>query len=83
MSAAPPLIGEPPSSQTYPLYCRKCRFLWTGYLLTNVAVEVWVAHARAMHCPDCGADWDQLSLVPVVAQFREHHPDAREPAKCE
>lgn len=57
-------------TQHLPMTC-KCGHVFLAETLTHVAIDVWVAHMRSLHCPECGAGYKSLSfggILPVAPE---------------
>ena len=46
-----------------PLLCRKCGHKWDEQMLQNVIIKVWLCHVKTVRCPECRANWKDLSFV--------------------
>jgi hypothetical protein len=57
-------------SQPQPLHCSKCDHLWTGETLAHVAIDVWLAHIKSIHCPNCAVGWRKIGFVTDEAKVR-------------
>lgn len=57
LEEAPPIVDEAR------LAC-KCGHEWTGYLLSWVSPDTWIAHVKALRCPGCGAGYKALRMGP-------------------
>lgn len=68
------MIDIGPGWQTRLFRCLGCEHRWQGWLPTNVNVPitVWIAMAKAMRCPQCGARAKRLVLD--LAAEREAMP---------
>ena len=44
------------------LRCIACEHEWRERLIYNVAISVWAAHVKNLHCPSCGANWRRLAF---------------------
>ena len=67
--------------------CKRCGEFWTGEMIQNVPISVWVAHVRSIRCPNCGAATRYICFVadqrdlppawniegtPLGDKFKEH-----------
>lgn len=70
-----------------PLVCKACGHMWQQEMLYDVPVNVWVAHVRSLHCPQCHADSHHLAFQrDTRVDFREERTDgldtADQPDRC-
>lgn len=46
-----------------PMKCIACNHTWTQECLQDVAIPIWTAHIKTIHCPKCNAPWKKLAFV--------------------
>ena len=63
----------PPGWQTRLFRCLGCEHRWQGYLPINVPIPVWVATAKTMRCPHCGARAKRI-VLDLAAEREEGAP---------
>lgn len=53
------------------LHCQLCGTNWQDWQPRNVRLQLWIAFARAVACPQCGAGWDRVSPAPQPPEIAQ------------
>jgi DNA-directed RNA polymerase subunit RPC12/RpoP len=61
-----------PGWETHLFKCLGCEHRWPGWLPTHVTIPVWIATAKSLRCPHCGARANRIVLD--LATEREAPP---------
>ena len=57
--------------------CLKCKDVWGGWLPMFCAVDVWIAVAKVMRCPHCGAGSRRIVFDDLKPEPADDEDEAR------